>query len=300
MGLAYAHWDQVQALLQMQGANGATVFTDSSLSARAVTTVGDAKISTATKRVAAAVSSGLFDGAGDYLKLTAAIGAGDFCVEAFALWDPTTSANSAVFGMAGGGATNWEIYRRPASGNALVFFNNNGGGNQMVGPTAITTGVWHHIAFYRQAGRLAIALDGVVQGSMVNTVSTIDLGTATNLWVGTYPSQDEFMKGNMSEFRVTVGNSVYPMITFTPPTTLLGPGGKVSGVVRDASGALAARTVRGYDRATGELLYGVTSDASTGAYSIWTPNPTDEVQVVCLDDVAGTVENDLILRATPA
>ncbi len=72
----------------------------------------------------------------------------------------------------------------------------------------------------------------------------------------------------------------------------------VSGVVTNDSGAPAARTVRVYRRDTGALLGETTSNGTTGAYS-FTSTHSGEVQVVCLDDSAGTVYNDLILRATP-
>lgn len=72
----------------------------------------------------------------------------------------------------------------------------------------------------------------------------------------------------------------------------------VSGTVLDASGSPAAREVRAIDRATGGVLGVATSDAGTGAYAIAVP-VASEVQVVFLDDVAGDVENDLILRTIP-
>lgn len=71
----------------------------------------------------------------------------------------------------------------------------------------------------------------------------------------------------------------------------------VSGVVYDAVGAPTERTVRAYDRATGELLAEVVSDETTGEYSMTLTIPAEtEIQVVCLDDAAGTLENDQILR----
>lgn len=72
----------------------------------------------------------------------------------------------------------------------------------------------------------------------------------------------------------------------------------VSGTVRDASDAPAARGVRAVDRTTGRVLGTTTSDAGTGAYAIAVPS-TSEVQVVFNDDAAGDVENDIILRTFP-
>lgn len=72
----------------------------------------------------------------------------------------------------------------------------------------------------------------------------------------------------------------------------------ITGTVYDASGSAAAsRTVRAYRRDTGALLGETTSD-SGGAYS-FTLTYAGECNVVALDDSAGTVYNDLILRTTP-
>lgn len=68
-----------------------------------------------------------------------------------------------------------------------------------------------------------------------------------------------------------------------------------SGVVKDVVGAGCVRTVRLYNRATGELL-ATTTSASDGSYSF--PRSYGyEVQIVAIDDVSGIIENDLIIRA---
>lgn len=73
--------------------------------------------------------------------------------------------------------------------------------------------------------------------------------------------------------------------------------GQVSGVVTDTSGAPSARLVRAYNRSTGRLVAETTSDETTGAYSIDVPD--GEVQVVVLDDDAGDLHNDIIMRVLP-
>lgn len=73
----------------------------------------------------------------------------------------------------------------------------------------------------------------------------------------------------------------------------------VSGVVMEEGAPGSGRKVRAYRRDTGALLVEGTSAATTGAYSL-TFTYGGEVQVVCLDDDAGTTYNDLIARVTPA
>lgn len=73
----------------------------------------------------------------------------------------------------------------------------------------------------------------------------------------------------------------------------------LSGNVKDDTNANTSRRIVAYRRSNGEFVGYAVSNASTGNWSISTPY-NEEHDVVCLDDVAGTVYDDLILRATPA
>ena len=74
--------------------------------------------------------------------------------------------------------------------------------------------------------------------------------------------------------------------------------GSVSGTVKDSNGAPLQRTMRAYDRPSGELLATVASNPSTGAYQLSVPLG-NEVDVMCLDDADGSLENDLVHRTFP-
>lgn len=69
----------------------------------------------------------------------------------------------------------------------------------------------------------------------------------------------------------------------------------ISGNVKDASGANAARTVRIYRRSDGMYIGSTTSDPSTGNYS-FDSFYGGEMQRIVLDDDAGALYNDLIDR----
>ena len=58
------YYSAVSLLLPMDGTNGSTTFTDSSLNGLTVTAVGNAQISTTQSKYGGA--SGYFDGTGDY------------------------------------------------------------------------------------------------------------------------------------------------------------------------------------------------------------------------------------------
>lgn len=71
----------------------------------------------------------------------------------------------------------------------------------------------------------------------------------------------------------------------------------LSGTVKDDANANAVRTVRAYVRSSG-VLAGQAVSASDGTWTIAPLDPVEHV-VVCLDDSAGPLFNDLICRATP-
>lgn len=141
---------------------------------------------------------------------------------------------------------------------------------------------------------------------------SIDLGSPTYVDFITIRAQRVVPNRTPSEFIVqgSDDNSAWTDVTaFGPSTgwaefelrtfTLNVAGVAVSGVVTDAAGAPVQRTLRFYRRDTGALLAVQTSNPTTGAYS-YSGSYTGELQVICLDDAAGTTYNDLILRATPA
>lgn len=72
----------------------------------------------------------------------------------------------------------------------------------------------------------------------------------------------------------------------------------ISGTVVDVNANGVSRLVRVHRRDTGEVLGQMYSDFSSGVYSI-TVAYAQEVYVVLLDDAAGTLENDQIIRTTP-
>lgn len=75
---------------------------------------------------------------------------------------------------------------------------------------------------------------------------------------------------------------------------------EISGNVKDAAGANAARVVRAYRRDTGALAGSATSDAGTGNYTLATEYDGEHT-LVFLDDDAGTAYNALVLdRVTGA
>lgn len=71
-----------------------------------------------------------------------------------------------------------------------------------------------------------------------------------------------------------------------------------SGVVLDVHGLPQVRSIRFYRRDTGALLGSTISDPVSGAYTFDTAY-TDETQVVLINSLMNSTENDQIMRALP-
>lgn len=127
----------------------------------------------------------------------------------------------------------------------------------------VAAGQWHTIAWSRKDGLVRVFLNGVLRGSVTNA-GAIAAGPAL-VGVSSH-NGNEFISGRIDELRLTKGEARYTA-DYTP--------------------APAAFPNTAADTAV-----------ATGAYVIDTTY-AGEVQVVCLDDAAGSVYNDLILRTTP-
>jgi hypothetical protein len=254
----------VSLLLPMDGTNGSTTFVDRSPTPKTVTAVGNAQISTAQSQFGGA--SGYFDGDGDWLTVPHSsdfdFGSGNFTVE---LWAYQTAYQGFYNTLiARWGSPNiWILY---VSGGAVSFLPSaNGTGNDGfgMGVGGFTLNTWHHIAVVRSGSQITVYRDGIggTPGSFPGSLFTASsaLVIGTNLGGPTGRSA----QGYIDDVRITKGVARYTA-NFTPPTR---------------SGFSAP-------------------GLPVGAYEITTAH-TGECNVVCLDDAAGTVYNDLILRTTP-
>ena len=297
-----ANFANVSLLLHMDGVNNSPVFADSAPSPKLVYAFGDAKISTAQSKFGGA--SGAFDGTGDYLAIPSSadfeFGSGNATVE---LWFRATAAPATAGGLIqrpnASGYANFSLNYRPSGAlEAYCSLSNPASIPVILAPTGvITIGQWHHIAFVKNGLVYTLYVDGVSRASGT-AASHPPTGLTTQTYIGALSPTTFFVNGHIDDLRVTKGVARYTS-NFTPPAAPFPDGAfQVSGTVLDGSGSPVARTVRAYRRDTGALIGSTTSDGSTGAYAITSPT-SGEVQVICLDDDADTLENDLIHRAIP-
>lgn len=286
------NYNSVSLLLDGNGTNGSTSIVDLSATPHTVTAVGNAQISTAVLLASGATFS--FDGSGDYLSSTDAdisnFGAGDFRVEMM-----VNHASIGDFGYAQGAAmgsgSSDKWWFGLESGN--IKFGQHSTANSVSAAWTPTAGTWYYIVADRHGGVTDLYVDNTLVATS-SVFSGVSFGSdGATIGGMTTP---RYMDGNIAWVRITKGVSrgaVTKPTTMWPITVPI-----VSGIVRDSSNALCQRTVRAYDRVTGALVGVTTSNATTGVYTLGCAT-TNEVNIVCLDDAAGTLENDLILRTTP-
>ncbi len=212
----------VSLLLHMNGTNGSTTFTDSSVNALTCTAVGSAQISTAQSRFGGA--SALFNGTNSAVDINASsvleFGTGDFTVEAWMFPTALTSAANIISRQVD--PSGLAIQLRISSGSKLelVLRSPGGGVTTITGTTTITASAQHHAAFARESGTMRLFLDGNLEGSAAFAASLSDAGGTQKLCIGanlTNSAHQNYFTGYVDEVRIVKGGARFTG-SFTPPT----------------------------------------------------------------------------------
>jgi len=182
-------------------------------------TVGDAKISTAQSKFGG--GSMYFDGTTDALfepsNLNYGYSTGDFTIE-FWLYLNTTALQTIFSNLtaSSGASVAPHIYYANASG--IRYYVNSA--DRITG-SALSTGVWYHIAVCRSGSSTKMFINGTQTGSTYT--DTNNYGTSNPLGVGDYAvplTGANTLNGYIDDLRVTKGYARYTT-TFTPPTQAL-------------------------------------------------------------------------------
>ena len=206
----------------MDGVDGSTTFTDSALTPKTVTAVGNAQIDTAQSKFGGA--SGLFDGTGDYL--TAVDSAdwnftGDFTIDLWARFSTLpTSGNRAIFVQQREGGNGWafrlnntagvysmQIIAFPA-GSTIVNFSGN---------VTVATGEWHHYAVVLSGTTYALYFDGTNVGGGTDTDKLGNIAAVLSIGADNLGPTDS-MNGHFDELRISNGIARWTA-NFTPPAS---------------------------------------------------------------------------------
>lgn len=237
-GSSDPYFANVVLLLHMDGSNGSTATFDSSSSHKAMTAIGNAKLSTVQKKFGP--SAALFDGNASYFSTPVSqdwnLGTGDFTIEFWyyansfpdggpmlGTWNSSQGQNSWLIGNPSSGQPGSppvSAMRFVASANGVydastVDIYGTGPGSLM----AVNT--WYHIAIVRGGGSFKFFIDGKLLTT--TSIGSQSSNAATNIYYNNFPLKvggigtTSDANGYMDDFRITKGIARYSN-DFLPPT----------------------------------------------------------------------------------
>lgn len=208
------HFENVVLLLHMDGADGSTVFTDSSAAPKTLARSGAPRISTAQSKWGGA--SAYFAGNGSKLEVPSgpelAFGTGDFTVECWVFSLPATGGGDGFDKLIFGGFQ--------ADPDFVCFLENSNlapalwnGSIAPMSQIVVPPNTWTHVAWCRALGVLRIFVNG--QKGIEASMPT-QFNQSSNYIGGEVSTR--FLNGYIDDLRITKGVARYTA-NFTPPTT---------------------------------------------------------------------------------
>ena len=223
------------------------------------------------------VSGNALSLSGGYAALPAGIVAGlnDFTLSA---WVKLSSLNTGERIFDFGTGTSVYMYLTPqASGTNLPRFaittSGSGGEQQVNSSTAISVGVWTHVAVTLSGNTCTLYINGVAVGSNTGmTLHPAALGSTTANYLGKSQSSDPALQGSLDDFRL-FGRALSPaeILALSTPTVATAAA-TLPGAV---TGTTASLTVLGADVTCGEAGLTYTWSATGPASVSFTANGTN-------------------------
>lgn len=209
-------WDNVSALLHMNGTDTSTTFTDET--GKIWTASGNAQIDTAQSQFGGA--SGLFDGTTDKVATPDHIdfefGTGDFTIEMWIRLNDV-STNHHILGKYNSATAPFAIYQ---AASQIGFYSSANGTTWSVTNltfgTGLSIGVWYAIAITRSGNTFRTFRDGVLISSTTSTHSLYN--NTAEVQLGLSNTGAEGYNGWMDEVRFTKGVARYTA-NYTPTTS---------------------------------------------------------------------------------
>lgn len=204
----------VSLLLHMDGTNGGTTFTDSSIYQW---TVAGSNATTSSTQSKFGGTSGYFNGTNGRLTITnpytiASFGTADFTID-FWMYYAGGGTYPTVMGQYGGPTDYWYIF---LNSNYLNFENRTGGTYTTITSTStLSTNTWHHVAIVRYGSTINMYVDGTSVQSGTPASAMVSLPTTT-MYIGDFDGSRPF-PGYLDEVRITKGVARWTS-NFTPPT----------------------------------------------------------------------------------
>jgi len=192
-------------MLHMDEPDGGTDFDDSSASAHATTPSNDTQ--TDSSQIKWGVSSGLFDGTDDDIKIgdhaDFDFSADDiFTIDVWVRFSNVSKIQSIYYQDLTTDATDYFQLRVNADNTISGEVFENGSGQTITTTGTVSAGTWYHIAFIGDGSKYYIALDGDVEGTgTAITQSTLALDEQVT--IGRNEDDSEDFDGWMDEYRVS-------------------------------------------------------------------------------------------------
>lgn len=215
-------FDAVSVLYGFESRDTTPRFVNEAPSCLLATAQGNAQADTAQQKFGSA--SLLLDGSGDYVQFAHntrfSVSQGDFTVECWVRLN-ATKVQQIAGKRPGAGilASEWSLSLTAANLLQIAAFTNNGVSGTAVAAVASTTplvnGTWTHVAFSRQGATWRIFINGVLEGTSVE--SAPPLANTELFLIGRDPSNTgRDLNGWIDEFRFTSGHARYTS-AFTAP-----------------------------------------------------------------------------------
>ncbi|NDD53255.1 LamG domain-containing protein, partial [bacterium] len=197
-------------LLHFDGADGSSVFTDSSSNGLSLPVLsGSPSITTSNSKFGGAclaANGGVIGFSNNSSQPLSNFTGGDFTIEAW-IWRPTETGDATIFGCANEGSPGFHFW----IDSSLAVHVDNFQVSQFIGGT-VPVEQWTHIAAVNQEGTYRVYIDGVLAGSAAGTPGS---GPFSAVVIGGWAS---FLSNTLiDELRITKGQALY-VTNFTPPT----------------------------------------------------------------------------------
>lgn len=214
------NFSSVSLLLDGNGTNNQTTFTDLSTVQTPITTFGNTHVDTTVKKFGS--GSIEFDGSGDYLRTNDfGLTSGDFTIEAWVNLKamPTSDSWPAAYNswmeIVGVGTFNLGDGWQFRIGSTQLAFGVNGDNTAVTGTHGMSTGTWYHLAVTRSGNVYTVYVDGSSVGSATYTAQ--QPGSGAYGWVGSETGQGAYLNGYIDDLRITKGVAR----SITAPTSAL-------------------------------------------------------------------------------
>lgn len=216
------YWNNVSLLLNGDGTNGSTTFTDLSSSPKTITNTGSVTVNTTTKKYG--TGSMAFDGtSGKYLQaVIPAFGTGDFTIE---MWvNRASGANNGFLQFSSTSSLPGDTAPLAIGCLNNIWLIDCASVGQKQSSVAMTNSTWYHVALVRSSGITKFYINGIVDtftnfGGSAGLTDTTNY-TATYVAIGVWYSAGYTWNGYIDDLRITKGIARYTA-NFTPPTAPL-------------------------------------------------------------------------------